>query len=67
MVDEQGKEEAGIDTGGIYRDAIGCFWQEIYMSCTNGEDERVPSLRHKFQTRDKRMVSSGTYPRQKIT
>jgi hypothetical protein len=52
MVDERGKEEAGIDTGGIYRDAIGCFWQEIYMSCTNGVDERVPSLRHDFQTRE---------------
>ena len=32
-------------------DAI-CFWQEVYMSCTTGEDERVPSLRHDFQTRE---------------
>ena len=52
MVDEQGNDEAGIDTGGVYRDVIGCFLQDVYMSCTNGEDERVPSLRHDFQARE---------------
>ncbi len=33
MVHERDKEKAGIDTGGVYRDAIGCFWQEFYTPC----------------------------------
>ena len=52
MVDDKGDEERGIDTGGVYRDAIGCFWQEFYDSSTLGEDQRVPTLRHDFQTRE---------------
>ena len=52
MVDKRGRDEAGLGTGGVYRDAMGCFWQEVYMSCTIGEDERVLSLRHNFQTRE---------------
>ena len=43
---------AGIDTGGVYRDAIGCFWQEFYNACTLGEEQRVPTLRHDFQARE---------------
>ena len=39
MVDEHGRDEPGLDTGGVYRDAMGCFLQEVYMSCTTGEDE----------------------------
>ena len=49
MVDQRGQDERGEDVGGVYRDAIGCFWQEFYNSCL-GEEERVPNLRHDFQS-----------------
>lgn len=49
MVDARGNDEMGLDLKGIYRDAIGCFWQEFYNTCTIGERERVPALRHDFQ------------------
>lgn len=37
---------------GVYRDAISCFWQEFNDSSTLGESERVPSLRHDFQSNE---------------
>ena len=46
MVDVRGQEERWVDVGGVYRDAIACFWQEFYDSSTLGERERVPALRH---------------------
>ena len=49
MVDQRGQDERGEDVRGVYRDAIGCFWQEFYNSCL-GEEERVPNLRHDFQS-----------------
>ena len=49
MVDGKGDDELGVDAKGIYRDAISCFWQEFYNTCTMGERERVPALRHDFQ------------------
>lgn len=49
MVDARGNDEMGLDAKGIYRDAISCFWQEFYNTCTLGERERVPALRHDFQ------------------
>ena len=63
MVDECGHDEAGLDTGCVYRDAMGCFWQEVYMSCTIGEDERVPSLRHHFQTREWLAITRISLPK----
>ena len=48
MVDVRGQEERWVDVGGVYRDAIACFWQEFYDSSTLGERERVPALRHDF-------------------
>lgn len=50
MIDTKGNDESGVDAGGIYRDAISCFWQEFNDSSTLGERERVPSLRHDFQS-----------------
>ena len=50
MVDARGKDERGVDAGGVYRDAISCFWQEFNDSSTLGERERVPTLRHDFQS-----------------
>ena len=50
MVDARGKDERGVDGGGVYRDAISCFWQEFNDSSTLGERERVPTLRHDFQS-----------------
>ena len=44
MVDSRGNDEMGLDC-----DAIFCFWQEFYNTCTIGKGERVPALRHDFQ------------------
>lgn len=49
MVDARGNDEMGEDEKGIYRDALACFWQQFYLTCTMGERERVPTLRHDFQ------------------
>lgn len=49
MVDARGNDEMGEDEKGIYRDVIACFWQQFYFTCTMGERERVPTLRHDFQ------------------
>ena len=32
MVAIKGNDERGVDVGGVYRDAISCFWQEFYDS-----------------------------------
>ena len=52
MVDAKGNDERGVDAGGVYRDAISCFWQEFNDSSTLGERETVPSLRHDFQSNE---------------
>ena len=49
MIDYHGNAEKGVDTGGIFRDALAIFWQEFYISCCLGERGRVPFLRHDFQ------------------
>ena len=49
VVDARGNDEMGEDAKGVYRDILANFWQEFYISCTLGERERVPSLRHDFQ------------------
>lgn len=38
-----------MDNGGVFRDALSAFWQELYDSSTVGEEERVPCLRHDFK------------------
>lgn len=52
MVDNMGREEAGQDVKGIFRDAISNFWKEFYLTCTMGEREKVPVLRHDFKEAD---------------
>ena len=52
MVDAKGYDERGVDIGGVFWDAISCFWQEFNDSSTLGERERVPSLRHDFQSNE---------------
>ena len=52
MVDLRGQDELGVDFGGVYRDAIACFWQEFNDSSTLGERERIPALRHHFQSNE---------------
>ena len=56
MVDQRGEDEQGEDVGGVYRDAIGSFWQEFYDSCL-GEAERVPNLRHDFQSAEWKAIA----------
>ena len=52
MIDYHGNAEKGVDSGGIFRDALAIFWQEFYISCCLGERGRVPFLRHDFQTEE---------------
>lgn len=49
MVDEYGKDELGVDDGGVLRDALSAFWKEFYKSCNMGEKENVPCLSNDFQ------------------
>ena len=49
MIDSFGKEEDGLDNSGVFLDALSAFWNSFYDSCTNGEDERVPVIRHDLQ------------------
>ena len=48
MVDACRNDEMEEDAKGVYHDILECFWQEFYISCTLGERERVPPLRHDF-------------------
>ena len=49
MINACGKEESGLDSRGVFRDALSAFWSRFYDSCTVGEAERVPAIRHDFQ------------------
>lgn len=49
MVNAFGKEEWGVDNDGVLRDALSAFWCSFYDSCTVGEEERVPAVRHDFK------------------
>lgn len=56
MVDQRGQDERGEDVGGVYRDAIGSFWQEFY-DLYLGEEERVPNLQHDFQSSEWKAIA----------
>ena len=49
MINSFGKEEDGLDNSDVFLDALSAFWNSFYDSCTNGEDERVPVIRHDLQ------------------
>ena len=49
MVNSSGKQELGVDNRGVFRDALSAFWSQFYDSCTVGEQERIPVVRHDFQ------------------
>ena len=49
MINAFGKEEDGVDNNGVFLDALSLFWAAFYESCTNGEEERAPVIRHDFQ------------------
>ena len=49
MVNAFGKEERGVDDGGVLRDALSAFWCPFYDSCTVGEEERMSVVRHDFK------------------
>ena len=49
MINSFGKQETGLDNNGVFLDALSTFWNSFYDSCTNGEDERIPVIRHDFQ------------------
>jgi hypothetical protein len=48
MINVLGKEESGLDNRGVFRDALSAFWSSFYDTCTVGEAERVPAIRHNF-------------------
>lgn len=52
MVDRKGKDEISEDMKGVFRDALALFWEEFYLKCTVGVREKVPSIRHDFQSLD---------------
>nr|XP_008198336.1 PREDICTED: uncharacterized protein LOC103314333 [Tribolium castaneum]XP_015840128.1 PREDICTED: uncharacterized protein LOC103314333 [Tribolium castaneum] len=43
-----GNEEAAVDFGGVFRDALSEFWTTMYEKCTQGTTVRIPVLRHDF-------------------
>ena len=57
MVDFHGNAEKGVDSGGIFRDAVSNFWKKFYVSCCLGERGRVPFLRHDFQADEWKAVA----------
>lgn len=48
MILPNGEEEIGIDTGGVFRDALSEFTKEFYENCTLGTIKKVPYIRHDF-------------------
>ena len=49
MINSVGKQKLGVDDDGVFSDALSAFWSQFYDSCTVGEQERVPVVRHDFQ------------------
>ena len=49
MINAHGQEEAGSDENGVFRDALSAFYSAFENSCTVGEDERIPVIRHDYQ------------------
>ncbi|XP_028413306.1 uncharacterized protein LOC114536156 [Dendronephthya gigantea] len=49
MINGSGERELGEDNQGVFRDALSAFWSQFYDSCTVGEQERVPVVRHDYQ------------------
>lgn len=43
-----GKKEAALDVGGVFRDALSEFWYSFYESCTNGTTFKVPLIRDDY-------------------
>ena len=52
MINSYGKEEFGIDDGGVFRDALSAFWSSFYDSCTVGEEERVSVAKNYFKEQE---------------
>lgn len=52
MINGRGETEAGQDTGGVFRDTLSAFWFEFFEVCTNGEREKVPTLREDFKEKE---------------
>lgn len=51
LINNKGEIEMGSGDG-IYRDALSAFWEALFDSCTIGETERIPCLRHDFQCQE---------------
>ena len=51
VIDHQGRPELG-DGQGVLRDVLASFWQEVFSSLTQGDIEKVPSIRHDHQQQE---------------
>ncbi|KXJ05680.1 hypothetical protein AC249_AIPGENE10406 [Exaiptasia diaphana] len=49
MINDSGKEEVGVDDGGVFRDALSAFWTKLFESSSVGEDEKILCLSNDFQ------------------
>lgn len=48
MIAPNGEEEAAVDAGGVFKDALSEFWDETYKRCTEGTTAKIPILRDDF-------------------
>ncbi|VEN64120.1 unnamed protein product, partial [Callosobruchus maculatus] len=48
MIMPNGKKEAGLDVGGVFRDALSEYWSSFYDTCTNGTYYKIPTIRDDY-------------------
>ena len=51
VIDHQGRRELRAGEG-VLRDVLASFWQEVFSSLTQGDIEKVPSIRHDHQQQE---------------
>ena len=50
-IDERGEFEKG-DGRGVFSDIITEFWDLLFISAAVGTSEKVPAIRHDFQSKE---------------
>lgn len=61
MIENNGRPEMGIDTGGVLKDALSEFWDSFYDECTAGANIKVPVLSEDFCDEKWRSVAKILY------
>ena len=49
VIDDRGQMEKG-EGRGVFRDILTGFWQEFFVSATVGANEKIPAIRHDYQS-----------------